>query len=257
MGGCREGWVSQNFQKSFSYIIRWFAEGINLVIPLKCVRCGEILADQEGLCPSCWVLIPFIIDPFCVRCGLPFEFEIEEGALCPSCSSSPPFYTTARAVFQYSLESRELILKFKHLDGINVAPLFARWMVQKSEVEGEDILCVPVPLHWTRLFMRTYNQAALLAQNIAKIKKWTYSPRVLVRIKRTPSQGRLSKKERVENMGGAFKVPVPYKSLLEGKSVVLVDDVLTTGATLNACSKALLKAGVKEIHVLTLGRVMS
>jgi len=229
---------------------------MDLIIPLKCVSCGEVRADKAGLCPRCWDTIPFISKPFCAQCGLPFEFEIEEGAKCGACSATPPFYTTARSVFSYTPTSRDLILRFKHLDGIHSAPLFGEWMAQRVEMpERAGILCLPVPLHWTRLFRRTYNQAALLAQEIAKRKGWVYAPRVLLRTRRTPAQGHLSKKERLDNVKRAFRVSAAYKEYLRGKRVVLVDDVLTTGATLNACSKALRKAGAREVHVVTLGRV--
>ena len=208
---------------------------------------------MNGLCPPCWEEIPFISKPFCVCCGFPFEFEIEESALCAHCTHSLPSYTTSRSVFAYTSDSRDLILKFKHLDGVSATPLFAHWMAQLRQ--DTETLCIPVPLHWTRLFMRTYNQAALLAQELSKIKKWTYDPTLVARKKRTPSQGYLSKKERIKNVEKAFLVRDPQK-ILAGKTVVLVDDVMTSGATLNACAKALLKAGAHEIHALTLGRVV-
>ncbi len=227
---------------------------LDLIIPLRCIKCGDLLDGQSGLCPPCWATVPFISKPFCACCGFPFEFEIDEGALCAPCSHTLPSYTTARSVFSYTPDSRDLILKFKHLDGISAAPLFAHWM---SRIRDEtEALCIPVPLHWTRLFMRMYNQAALLAQELAKIKKWTYAPTLLVRKKRTPSQGYLSKKERIKNVERAFAVRRDAKEMLTGKVIILVDDVMTSGATLNACAKTLLKAGAQEVHALTLGRVV-
>jgi ComF family protein len=120
----------------------------------------------------------------------------------------------------------------------------------------ENPLCIPVPLHWTRLFMRTYNQAGFLAQELAKHKGWVYEPSLLVRKRRTPSQGHFSKKDRIKNMARAFAVPERKRKKLENKTIILLDDVFTTGATLNACSKTLLKAGAKGVHALTLGRVV-
>ena len=228
---------------------------MDLLIPLRCVKCGVIVENKEGLCASCWPLISFIAKPYCACCGLPFDFEIEDGALCGVCNHDRPPYTTARFVFSYTSESKDLILKFKHTDSIGSAPLFATWMARSLEAI-QDPLCIPVPLHWTRLFMRTYNQAALLAREIAKLNGWTYVPSLLLRKRRTPSQGYLSKKERIKNVSGAFKVSETKKMQLSGKTILLVDDVFTTGATLNACSKTLLKAGAKEVHVLTLGRVV-
>ncbi len=228
---------------------------VDLALPLRCVKCGNILGDKEGLCPSCWPHVPFITKPFCACCGLPFEFDIDDDALCGPCSYERPLYTTARSVFAYTEGSRDLVLKFKHMDALSSVPLFARWMVRSIE-EKEEALCLPVPLHWTRLFMRTYNQAALLAREISRLKEWPYIPSALVRKRRTPSQGYLSKKDRVKNVEKAFDVPQRQKHQIAGKTIILVDDVFTTGATLNACSKVLLKAGAQSVHALTLGRVV-
>lgn len=232
-----------------------FKKFVDLLIPLRCIKCGIILENHHGLCGACWTTIPFIAKPYCACCGLPFDFEIEDGALCGMCSHTHPFYTTARSVFVYTPQSKDLILKFKHTDSVHSAPLFAEWM-GRLVADIQDPLCVPVPLHWTRLFMRTYNQAGLLAKAIAKENGWTYAPSLLIRKRRTPSQGHLRKKERVKNIERAFAVPAKHKGLLKGKTVVLVDDVFTTGATLDACSKALLKAGAKYVHAVTLGRVV-
>jgi len=232
-----------------------FKQFVDLLIPLRCVKCGSILENREGLCATCWPLIPFTTKPYCACCGLPFDFEIAEGALCGACSHELPLYKTARSVFSYTLESKELILKFKHTDSIHSAPVFATWMARALD-EIENPLCIPVPLHWTRLFMRTYNQAALLAREIGRLKGWAYAPSLLMRKRRTPSQGHLSKKDRIKNVSRAFNVTNAKIVRLEGRTILLVDDVFTTGATLNACSKILLKAGAQEVHALTLGRVV-
>jgi ComF family protein len=231
-----------------------FKPFLDLLIPLRCVKCGGLLDQGQGLCAGCWLSIPFITKPFCACCGLPFGFEIEDGALCGGCSQNLPFYTKARSVFVYTGESKDLILKFKHTDAIHTAPIFAAWMAPLLE-PIDNSLCLPVPLHWTRLFMRTYNQAALLAREIAKVNHSLYAPSLLIRKRRTPPQGQLSKKKRHMNIAQAFAVPESKKQELANKTVILVDDVFTTGATLNACAKTLLKAGAKEVQALTLGRV--
>lgn len=228
---------------------------IDLLIPLRCVKCGTILGGQEGLCPSCWTQIPFITKPYCACCGLPFDFEIEESALCGACTHDLPSFASARSVFAYTSESKDLILKFKHMDALGTAPLFAQWM-SHTLPDLRDPLCIPIPLHWTRLFMRTYNQAALLAQEIAKLKGWAYKHSYLIRKRRTASQGHLTKKERVKNVGNAFEVPQNKKHYIQGRTILLVDDVYTTGATLSACAKTLLKAGAQDVHAVTLGRVV-
>jgi ComF family protein len=232
-----------------------FRKLIDLLIPLRCVKCGLVIEKEEGLCVTCWPRIPFIVKPYCFCCGRPFDFEIEEEALCGVCSRDLPSYATARSVFSYTEESRDLILKFKHADYLSAAPLYGKWMAHILD-DIKDPLCVPVPLHWTRLFRRTYNQAALLAREVAQIKGWTYAPSLLKRKKRTPSQGYLSKTERYKNVNRAFSVDDSKKILLKGKTILLIDDVFTTGATLERCAQTLLKAGAKEVHALTLGRVV-
>lgn len=232
-----------------------FKSFVDLLIPFRCIKCGLILENNQSLCTNCWGLIPFITKPVCECCGLPFDFEIEEGALCGACLQTPPPYKTARSVFVYTAQSKDLILRFKHTDSLHSTPLFAAWMMN-SLGDITDPLCIPVPLHWTRLFMRTYNQAGLLALTIAKRNGWIYNPSLLMRKRRTPSQGYLSRQERVKNIEGAFRIPERRRKELLNKTILLVDDVFTTGATLNACSKTLLKAGAKEVHALTLGRAV-
>lgn len=231
-------------------------KSLDFLIPLRCIKCGSILEEKEGLCSSCWSSISFITKPYCACCGRPFDFEIEEGALCGPCTHRSPAFTTARSVFIYTAESKDLILRFKHTDNLQGAPLFGAWLSKLID-EVENPLCVPVPLHWTRLFMRTYNQAALLAQQIAKLKQLTYAPTLLVRKRRTPSQGTLSKNERFKNVKRAFVISKGQEALVKKRNILLIDDVFTTGATLNACAKVLLKAGAREVHALTLARVVS
>lgn len=232
-----------------------FSKTIDFLIPLRCIKCGNILSEKEGLCTSCWPTISFISKPYCNSCGRPFDFEIDEGSLCGPCSHTPPLFKTARSVFTYTPESKELVLKFKHTDNLQAAPLFGKWLSGVMQ-DLDNPLCIPIPLHWTRLFLRTYNQAALLAQQVAQIKQLTYVPDLLIRHRRTPSQGRFSKEERIKNVRNAFSVPKKHHALLKQRNVLLIDDVFTTGATLNACAKTLLKSGAKEVHALTLSRVV-
>lgn len=232
-----------------------FKRFIDFLLPIRCIKCGAILEHAQGLCTTCWPLIPFIAKPYCSCCGLPFDFEIGEDALCGACTHTRPQYKTARSVFVYTSNSKDLILKFKHTDSIYCAPIFAEWMGTLVK-DVEQPLCIPVPLHWTRLFMRTYNQAGLLAQKIAKQNGWTYAPSILIRKRRTPSQGHMTKAQRISNVSRAFAVSEKQQKTLKNRTILLVDDVFTTGATLDACSKTLLKAGAKEVHALTLGRVV-
>ncbi len=232
-----------------------FTKIIDFIIPLRCMKCGNILDKVEGLCGPCWASISFISKPYCCCCGRPFEFDIDESALCGPCSHKQPFFKTARSVFTYTPESKELILKFKHTDNLQAAPLFGKWL-SKIVQEIENPLCVPVPLHWTRLFQRTYNQAGLLAQQVAKLQNLTYVPSLIVRHQRTLSQGKFSKDARIKNVRNAFSVPQKHNGLLKQRNVLLIDDVYTTGATLNTCAKTLIKAGAREVHAVTLSRVV-
>lgn len=233
-----------------------FHSFLDFILPLRCLKCGDLVEGQAGLCATCWGKIPFITKPFCACCGAPFDFDIEDGALCASCSFERPLYTSARSVFVYTDDSKDLVLKFKHLDHLSAVPLFAHWMASLSTVEG-DVVCIPAPLHWTRLFRRTYNQAALLARKVAYLKGWTYAPSLLIRSKRTPSQGHLSREERLQNVKNAFAITPSQTAFLKGKTIALIDDMFTTGATLNGCAQTLLKAGAREIHALTLARSLT
>ena len=163
----------------------------------------------------------------------------------------------ARAAMIYNEASRDLILSFKHGDRTNAAAAYGKWLYRTELrlVEENDLL-LPVPLHWSRLFHRRYNQAALLAVEIGKICKMPVETSLLLRPKKTASQGHKTPNQRYNNLRGAFSVPVQAETKLKGKRVLLVDDVFTTGATVSACSKTLLQAGVKSVDVLTLARVV-
>jgi ComF family protein len=187
---------------------------------------------------------------------LPFEFDPGGAdALCGNCIRERPAYDRARAVFRYDDASRGLVLAFKHGDRIDAAPAYARWLARAGGalIEGADLIA-PVPLHWTRLFHRRYNQSALLANALARLSGRPAAPDLLRRKRRTPSQGGLGRAERARNVRNAFAVRRGVS--VEGKRVLLVDDVLTTGATVEACAKTLLKSGAAAVDVLTLARVV-
>jgi len=179
-----------------------------------------------------------------------------EGMQCGGCISEPPDFTSARAPILYDDASRRIVLGFKHADRTHPAPALALWM-QRAGVEFwpyTDYIA-PVPLHRWRLFKRRYNQAALLANELGRLTQKQVVVDVLLRRRATPIQGHLSRKERHANVKGAFALNVRHRDLIEDKSFVLIDDVLTTGATVNECSRVLLKAGAKCVNILTLARV--
>ena len=216
-----------------------------------------MVASPGTLCADCWERTDFLAPPCCDACGVPFEFETAAGALCAACLRRPPAFDRARAVFRYDESSRTLVLAFKHGDRTDAAPAFGEWLARAgAELLAECDLLVPVPLHWTRLFQRRYNQAALLAQAVARSSRLPVAPSLLVRCRRTPSQGGLSPAARRRNLRGAFAVPARAMAGLEDRRMLLIDDVLTTGATAGECAKALLAAGARGVDVLTLARVV-
>ncbi len=232
-------------------------KGLDLLLPPSCASCGAPAGQAQALCPDCWGGLHFITAPYCACCGLPFEFPAAfADARCAACLADPPLFAAARAALSYNEGSKGLILPFKNSDRTDFAPLFARMMAQAGRelLDKSDVL-VPVPLHWRRLFARRYNQAGLLALLLGRGAKKPVRLRGLVRRKPTPAQGHLPRRLRARNVAGAFAAPKGETAHMEGRAVLLVDDVLTTGATANACARALLQAGAKEVNVLALARV--
>lgn len=231
---------------------------LDLILPPLCPLCHTIVPHKSTVCPPCWQELSFISDPFCAQCALPLEVSTPEENLsfqkCGACLESPPSFSNARAAYVYDSVSKKMILSFKHGEALSLAPFLgqALWQSGKELVATADLL-IPVPLHWRRLYKRGFNQSSLLAQRVGKLGNKPVSLNVLKRIHNTPSQGNLSLEERIKNMKECFKVVRPEK--IKNKSILLIDDVMTTGATLNACAKTLLKAGAEKVTVLCVARV--
>lgn len=228
---------------------------VDSVLPPRCFSCGLLVTSQGELCSHCWTGLNFISKPQCHCCGFPFEFaSAVTGQLCGACLESEPLYEKARAVFRYDDASKKLILALKYFDKLDGAEHFGRLMWRTIEpFAGKDDIVIPVPLHPKRLFQRRFNQAALLAKAIRKYSGLEMQLLNLIRQKPTVSQGGLSRNKRLKNVRGAFSVKNSQQ--LEGRSVILVDDVQTTGATVNECVRVLLKAGVQSVIVISLARV--
>ena len=214
------------------------------------------MAETGALCPDCWSAIEFLAPPACQRCAYPFEYEVAGLTLCAACSTRPPVFDRACAVLRYDAGSRNMLLAFKHADRTDLAPIFGRWLVRAgAELLAEADLVAPVPLHWTRLWARRYNQAALLGRWAAAEANRPFRPDLLIRRKRTAPQ-KAGRAARARNVAGAFSVPARLRQVVEGRRVLLVDDVRTTGATLDACARALKAVGAAGVDVLTLALVV-
>ncbi len=233
---------------------------IDLILPPRCAGTGEIVEAPGLLTPAFWQELAFVEAPFCQTCGLPFAHDhggmALEGMLCASCLADEPQFDRARSAVIYNDASRKLILGFKYGDKLHVIKTFMPWMMRAGrELLDECDAIIAVPLHRKRLWQRRFNQSALLAASLSKESGKAYLPHALLRIKSTVPQKGLSRSKRYKNVAGAFAVDPAQKSILKDKTILLIDDVFTSGATLNACARVLRQSGAKKVFVLTLARV--
>lgn len=227
------------------------------LLPPRCLGCGAIAPSDGALCGACWGGLSFIERPWCACCGLPFEFDIEDGALCGGCAAGPPAFDAARAVLRYDDASRPLILSFKHGDRMQAGRHFGGWMARAgAELAPDADLVAPVPLHWRRLAARRYNQSAELARGVAAAAGIGLCVDLLRRTQATPSQGGLTRRARRLNVRGAFAVAPRRRPAIRDARILLVDDVMTTGATVEAAARTLKRAGASRVDVLVLARVV-
>lgn len=222
------------------------------LLPPRCPVCDAVIAADHSLCPACWTAMPFIEAPWCDRLGTPFSHDLGEGALSARAIADPPVYDRARAATLYKGAARDLVLGLKFGARRDVAGLMGQLMARN----GQDVLLpgsllVPVPLHRLRLWQRRFNQAALLAQAVARVSGVAIEPCALERTRRTRQQVGLTAKQRQVNVRGAFRVSPADRDKIHGRNVILVDDVLTTGSTLAACTRVLRAAGATRVDVLT------
>ena len=228
---------------------------LDLALPRLCAVCREPV-DGEGLCPACWAKLSFITRPNCERLGIPFVYDPGAGILSMEAIADPPAYQRARAAVRFDEIARALVHALKYGDRLDLAPMMGRWLAQAgSELLVEADALVPVPLHWRRHWARRFNQSALLAAAIARASGVPIAARALKRVKFTPQQVGLSRAQRAANIQGAFRVPADGKAEVVGQRLILIDDVLTSGATVEGCAKALLRAGARTVDVLVFARV--
>lgn len=229
---------------------------VNLVLPPQCLSCRARLADQ-GFCAPCWCELGFIEAPLCDQLGIPFDYDPGDGIVSAAALASPPSYARARAVVRYDEVARKLVHRFKYKDGLEGAPLLAKMMRRSGrQLIDECDIVIPVPLYRSRLWTRRYNQAAILALDISRQTHLGYEPQLLDRVRKTKSQVGLNAAQRRRNVSGAFAINESAFERIGGKRVLLIDDVITTGATIEACSRVLLDGGAEVVNVLAFARVV-
>ena len=234
---------------------------VDVALPQLCASCREPVGDA-GVCAACWSKLSFIAPPYCERLGIPFTYDPGPGILSMEAIADPPAYHRARAAVRYDEVARTLVHAFKYGDRLDLAPTMGRWMASagRTLLSDADAL-VPVPLHWRRQWARRFNQSALLAEVVAKAGNGSravpVSYHALKRVKATPQQVGLSQSARAQNVQGAFRVPADGKAEVAGRRLILIDDVLTSGATMDACARALLRAGAAQVDALVFARVVA
>jgi ComF family protein len=230
---------------------------LGLLYPPTCIACQAATGEPHALCAACWSSIRLIERPFCERLGLPFAVDLGQPLLSPAAIADPPVFGRARAVAEYDGTASLLVHRLKYNDRLELARAMGSMMVRAgAELLADADVIVPVPLHRWRLWWRRFNQAMALAKVVSCESCVPCDPFLLARIKRTRRQVGLTKAQRQDNLQGAFRVPIEAKARLEGKRVLLIDDVLTTGSTANAASRALLRGGAASVDILAFARVV-
>ena len=235
---------------------RALAACADIIMPPCCLVCRARIGAHHLLCPACWKDVNFIRPPLCDVLGIPLPFDTGERTISGAAIAHPPSYDRARAVAHFNGSMRTLVHQLKYADRHDARTLFGRWMAEAGReiCAGIDII-VPVPLSRMRLLLRHFNQAALLASEVSRNTALPMDPMLLRRTRWTKSQVGMTRDQRRRNIAGAFRVPRDRQARFSGRSVLLVDDVITTGATVDACARALKRAGAARVDVLALALV--
>lgn len=229
---------------------------LEYIFPSVCSNCLAPVETSNNICSSCWKDIDFIMPPFCEIKGTPFPFNIEEGTISASALKNPPYYDKARAVALYESTIRELIHKLKYKDRHELTTLLVKWMKQAGrELLSETDLIIPIPLYKTRLWRRRFNQSAILAKRLAQQTRLPYDCSILIRRKKTKSQVGLTAKERQQNLKNAFFIEESKRETITDKSILIIDDVITTGVTVNTAASILKNEGASKVNILSLAIV--
>ncbi len=229
---------------------------LDTVFPPRCLACTEATDTPQGLCAACWRDTAFVAGTACVKCGVPMIGEAGPEDICDSCLRHPPAWDRGAAALLYTGAGRRMVLQLKHGDRLDTVPRMAAWMATAGAdlVERADMIA-PVPLHWRRLLRRHYNQSAELARHLARRSGKPAVMDLLRRQRMTVPQEKMDRTARAANQAGAFAVPARHARRVRGASVLVIDDVLTSGATLSNCAETLRAAGAARIDVLVLARV--
>ena len=228
---------------------------VDFALPPRCPGCGLIVEDAHRFCLDCWQALTFLGEPCCARCGLPFDYDAGAGVECGGCMAEPPAFDRLRAAVAYGEIARKVALKLKYSGRPAVAETLATFM-QRHLVHTPDALLVPVPLHRWRIWKRGYNQSALIASALSRRSGIPADLDLIARAKATPPLKGLGRRERALAVRGAFRMSEAAKRRAEGRTIILVDDVFTSGATANACARVLKRAGAAEVNILCWARVV-
>ncbi len=229
------------------------------VYPPQCPSCRSEIEDANGICPDCWRDIAFLTGDLCKLCSAPLQGDLGPDAVCDACAHHPPAWGEGRAAVLYEGVGRKLVLALKHGDRLDISPLAGGWMLRAGgDLVASADLIVPAPMHWLRLVRRRFNQAGELARSVAILaeRPHAFAPDLLMRRRATPTQDGKSRAERMENVSGVFSVAPKWRSSVPGGRVLLIDDVMTTGATLSECAEICMAAGAAEVNVLVMARVV-
>ncbi|MEO1329805.1 MAG: ComF family protein [Pseudomonadota bacterium] len=251
--------IDRSAAKASPIAPRWLRAGLDALYPPTCLACEAPAEAVGGLCAECWRGVEFIAGRVCDRCGAPLVHEDAEAAgtaalTCDGCARWPPAWDRGRAAARYAAAARTLCLVLKHADRTEAAPPMARWMARAgAPLLAEADLLIPIPLHWTRRIRRRFNQSAELARAVSRLSRVPVDGGLLRRVRRTASQDGKNRAQRVDNLRAAFQVRDGRR--LEGATVLLIDDVMTTGATLSAAAETLRPHRPRAIHALCFARV--
>jgi ComF family protein len=229
---------------------------IDFALPPRCAGCGAITDAPHRFCLGCWQMLTFIGPPCCERCGLPFAYDQGEGAECGACLAAPPALDRLRAAVAYDEIARTAVLKLKYGGQPGVAATLAWFMRRHLGEEDKEAIVAPVPLHRWRIWKRGFNQSALIAQALVRDTDMPIALDLMHRVKSTPPMKGMSRNARALNVRGAFAIDARYREAVRGKTILLIDDVYTSGATANACAKILKRSGAARVNLLCWARVV-